>query len=104
MTKALDKSIEIQDLYLLEKSGGKSGDLQAGMTAAVITVSDSALPARGKTNPGPPFALFSKAMVWQVPVVEVLPDEAPRIAAGWLNWPIRVWLAPSLLRVALELL
>jgi cyclic pyranopterin phosphate synthase len=26
MTKALDKSIEIQDVYLLEKSGGKSGD------------------------------------------------------------------------------
>ncbi|HWB95258.1 MAG TPA: cyclic pyranopterin monophosphate synthase MoaC [Bryobacteraceae bacterium] len=28
MTKALDKSIEIQDLYLLEKTGGKSGDFQ----------------------------------------------------------------------------
>ncbi|MCW5976772.1 MAG: cyclic pyranopterin monophosphate synthase MoaC [Bryobacteraceae bacterium] len=28
MTKALDKSIEIQDLYLLEKTGGKSGDYQ----------------------------------------------------------------------------
>jgi cyclic pyranopterin monophosphate synthase len=26
MTKALDKGIEIQDVYLLEKSGGKSGD------------------------------------------------------------------------------
>lgn len=26
MTKALDKGIEIQDLFLLEKSGGKSGD------------------------------------------------------------------------------
>lgn len=26
MTKALDKSIEIQDVYLVEKSGGKSGD------------------------------------------------------------------------------
>ncbi|HBY64370.1 MAG TPA: cyclic pyranopterin monophosphate synthase MoaC [Solibacterales bacterium] len=25
MTKALDKAIEIQDLYLLEKTGGKSG-------------------------------------------------------------------------------
>ena len=25
MTKALDKSIEIQDVYLLEKAGGKSG-------------------------------------------------------------------------------
>ena len=28
MTKALDKTIEIQDLYLLEKTGGKSGDLK----------------------------------------------------------------------------
>ena len=26
MTKALDKGIEVQDLYLLEKTGGKSGD------------------------------------------------------------------------------
>jgi cyclic pyranopterin monophosphate synthase len=26
MVKALDKSIEIQDLYLIEKTGGKSGD------------------------------------------------------------------------------
>ena len=29
MTKALDKGIEIQDLYLLEKTGGKSGDWRA---------------------------------------------------------------------------
>ncbi|HTB10490.1 MAG TPA: cyclic pyranopterin monophosphate synthase MoaC [Bryobacteraceae bacterium] len=28
MTKALDKSIEIQDLYLLDKTGGKSGDFK----------------------------------------------------------------------------
>ena len=28
MTKALDKSIEIQDVYLLEKTGGKSGDFR----------------------------------------------------------------------------
>ena len=28
MTKALDKRIEIQDLYLLEKTGGKSGDFR----------------------------------------------------------------------------
>jgi cyclic pyranopterin phosphate synthase len=28
MMKALDKSIEIQDVYLLEKTGGKSGDFQ----------------------------------------------------------------------------
>jgi cyclic pyranopterin phosphate synthase len=28
MTKALDKSIQIQDLFLLEKKGGKSGDFR----------------------------------------------------------------------------
>jgi cyclic pyranopterin phosphate synthase len=26
MCKALDKSIEIKDIYLMEKTGGKSGD------------------------------------------------------------------------------
>ena len=30
MTKALDKSIEIQDIYLLSKTGGKSGDYHRG--------------------------------------------------------------------------
>jgi cyclic pyranopterin phosphate synthase len=30
MVKALDKSIEIQDLFLLEKTGGKSGDFRRG--------------------------------------------------------------------------
>lgn len=35
MTKALDKGIEVQDLYLLEKTGGKSGHWQraAGKSA-----------------------------------------------------------------------
>jgi cyclic pyranopterin monophosphate synthase len=28
MTKALDKSIEIQDVFLVEKTGGKSGDFR----------------------------------------------------------------------------
>jgi cyclic pyranopterin phosphate synthase len=32
MTKALDKSIEIQDVYLLEKSGGKSGNFRRKTT------------------------------------------------------------------------
>lgn len=32
MTKALDKGIEIQDVYLLEKTGGKSGDYRRGET------------------------------------------------------------------------
>ena len=40
MTKALDKSIEIQDLYLLEKTGGKSGNYKM-IRVAIITISDS---------------------------------------------------------------
>jgi cyclic pyranopterin phosphate synthase len=32
MTKALDKAIEIQDLFLLEKTGGKSGDFRRKRT------------------------------------------------------------------------
>jgi cyclic pyranopterin phosphate synthase len=32
MIKALDKSIEIQDLYLMEKTGGKSGDFRRAAT------------------------------------------------------------------------
>jgi len=34
MTKALDKGIEIQDLYLIEKTGGKSGDYRRGVEKA----------------------------------------------------------------------
>jgi cyclic pyranopterin phosphate synthase len=30
MVKALDKSIEVQDIWLLEKTGGKSGDYRRG--------------------------------------------------------------------------
>lgn len=30
MTKALDKAISIEDVYLLEKTGGKSGDYRRG--------------------------------------------------------------------------
>jgi cyclic pyranopterin phosphate synthase len=33
MTKALDKGIEVQDLYLLEKTGGKSGDFRRAAAA-----------------------------------------------------------------------
>ena len=34
MTKALDKSIEITDIYLVEKTGGKSGDYRRKPAAA----------------------------------------------------------------------
>ena len=54
MTKALDKGIEIQDLYLLEKTGGKSGDYRRRMIqVAVVTVSDSAVAGTREDRSGP---------------------------------------------------
>ena len=43
MTKALDKGIEIQAVYLLEKTGGKSGDYKRG-------VGQSGAPKSGATK------------------------------------------------------
>jgi cyclic pyranopterin phosphate synthase len=34
MCKALDKGMEITDIYLVEKTGGKSGDFRRAATAA----------------------------------------------------------------------
>jgi cyclic pyranopterin monophosphate synthase len=34
MCKALDKGIEIQDIFLVEKTGGKSGDFRRNTTHA----------------------------------------------------------------------
>ncbi len=49
MTKALDKGIEIQDVYLLEKTGGKSGDFKrksGDFKRAAGTTAGSGDPAR----------------------------------------------------------
>lgn len=45
MCKALDKSIEITDIYLVEKTGGKSGDYRRSEQASAVRVK-----ARGKTQ------------------------------------------------------
>jgi cyclic pyranopterin monophosphate synthase len=51
MTKALDKGIEIQDLYLMEKTGGKSGDFRRD---GAVSAADAArrLAALGGSMPG----------------------------------------------------
>jgi molybdopterin adenylyltransferase len=51
------------------------------MTAAVITVSDSVFAAGREDKSGPAVRQRLERAGWQVSVVEVLPDEAPRIAA-----------------------
>ena len=51
------------------------------MTAAVITVSDSAFAGGREDKSGPAVRALLERHGWQVSVAEVLPDEAPRIAA-----------------------
>jgi hypothetical protein len=42
MCKALDKGMEITDIYLLTKTGGKSGDFHRGTKARVRSASPRA--------------------------------------------------------------
>ena len=78
MTKALDKAIEIQDLYLIEKTGGKSGRLPA-MKLAVLTISDRAWMKLYKDESGPAVKARLESKGWAVPLLEVLPDERTMI-------------------------
>ena len=67
MTKALDKSIEIQDVYLLEKTGGKSGDFHAMMqTRAVLTISDSVSAGTRADRSGPAVRERLEQLGWRV--------------------------------------
>ena len=51
------------------------------MTAAVITVSDSVFAGTRADKSGPAVRKRLEGLGWQVPIVEVLPDEASKIAA-----------------------
>ena len=51
------------------------------MTAAVITVSDSVFAGRAEDKSGPAVRALLEGHGWQILHTEVLPDEAPRIAA-----------------------
>lgn len=51
------------------------------MTAAVITVSDSVFAGTREDKSGPALKARLEALGWEITVVAILPDEAPRIAA-----------------------
>ena len=85
MTKALDKAIEIQDLYLLEKTGGKSGDFrrkgtQIMINAAVLTISDSVSPGTRVDRSGPAVRERLEQLGWSVAVMEAIPDVISEIS------------------------
>jgi molybdenum cofactor synthesis domain-containing protein len=51
------------------------------MTAAVITISDSAFAGKREDKSGPAVRQRLEQLGWRVGVVEILPDEAARISA-----------------------
>ena len=84
MLKPIDKNIEIKNIKLVEKSGGKSDlkkDLNDKLTAAVIVCSDSI--AAGKKTDKAGLAIKEKLEKLQVSVshYEIIPDEKEDIVA-----------------------
>ena len=81
MTKALDKSIEIAEVCTAREDRRQKRRLQTGMTAAVITVSDSAFAGARVDKSGAAVRQRLESLGWSVTVAEVLPDEIERIAS-----------------------
>jgi hypothetical protein len=52
MCKALDKGMEITDIVLMQKTGGKSGDYRREARDASGSVGKSASRSRNSSNPG----------------------------------------------------
>lgn len=77
MLKPIDKSMEIVSVKLLEKRGGKSGikETGAGLSAAVLVVSDSASRGNSKDVSGRFAVEKLKSFKFQVSRYKVIPDD-----------------------------
>jgi len=77
MTKALDKRIEIQDVYLARKDCGKTG-ISEVIRAAVITISDSAHQGTREDQSGPPSLPVCRRRASKSPGAACIPTSARR--------------------------
>ena len=66
MTKALDKGIEIREIHLLEKTGGKSGEWRRLDSCRCCDDSDSAVEGTREDRSGPAVASRCEALGWTV--------------------------------------
>ncbi len=81
MLKPVDASLEIRDIRLVHKSGGKSGATTdgAGVRAAVLVLSDSISAKRGRDVSGKFLVKKLREYRASVPVYRVIPDDRLRI-------------------------
>jgi len=111
MGKAVDRTMVIESVRLLEKSGGRSGHFRApetvskesseghvaghstppdsahGITAAVLTVSDRCSRGEAEDSSGPALvALLSERLGAEIVATACLPDDGPAIRGRLLNW------------------
>jgi cyclic pyranopterin phosphate synthase len=77
MLKAIDNEMEIVDVTLLEKKGGKSGMKESGegLRAAVLVLSDSVSKGKKEDRSGKVLAERLKEFKFQVLSVKILPDD-----------------------------
>ena len=87
MAKSLDRSIEIREIVLLEKTGGRSGTYRRemrGMTirVAIMTVSDGVAAGKREDRGGPACeeALRASGIAHEIVSREILPDDRQQIA------------------------
>ena len=66
MTKALDKAIEIQDLYLLAENRRQIGGFPAMIRVAIMTISDSAVAGTREDRSGPALDQRVSELGWRV--------------------------------------
>jgi cyclic pyranopterin phosphate synthase len=111
MGKAVDRTMVIESVRLLEKSGGRSGHYRAtdtiseeaseghvadqstspgsasGITAAVLTVSDRCTRGEAVDTSGPALvALLSERLGAEILATECVPDDGPTIRDQLLSW------------------
>ena len=87
MCKALDKFMEIQDIYLCKKTGGKSGEIvnprmedrRGKMKAAVVTLSDRGFRNEREDKSGELVQMMLKEAGYEVAEYRLLPDEQAQI-------------------------
>ena len=82
MLKPIDKQIEIKNIKLLEKKGGKSGVASKSGThlkAAVIVISDSVSAGKAEDKSGKAIVEFLERMEVEIFEYSVIPDELIQI-------------------------
>lgn len=84
MLKPIDKKLEITDIRLLEKTGGKSDrsfHLPPKFKAAVVVVSDRSSKGVRKDTCGPQILAYLKSLGIKQPSYHLVPDEKIRLAS-----------------------